>query len=330
MFNLKKSQIAFINKFRNSMKENFAGNGQFYDFVFLCGKERQPNDNRFIIQKIISQTCMRESLYSEELFRYLSDIDLLSFEEILLDISVAVIIIVESYGSACELGAFSMVNTNLEKLFVINNKIHLEKESFINNGPIKKINNYNYNRKRNKKRVFFELFEADNNDRISISADLYNEIIGIEKKKNFCANPYSIEGDYVDIKDLSYLLWLVLDLIKVFGVIEVDSVYSIVLNFYNVREIRIKTEANNHITDQSIIKKIMLFLIKVLENFNLILTYDGNGYMNYSFMKSKGLNINRLTNILFKETDSKSLKFITEKSKLLNLLKKNGYNIWDY
>lgn len=50
------------------------------------------------------------------------------------------IIIVESVGTFCELGAFSFSKDLVDKLYIINDEQHREDKSFINRGPIRKIN----------------------------------------------------------------------------------------------------------------------------------------------------------------------------------------------
>lgn len=79
-----------------------------------------------------------EALYSESH-------DLLTFEEVLADLSDDIVIVVESAGTFCELGAFSSGERYIDKLIIINEDKDDHKDSFITKGPIKKIQKYNSN-----------------------------------------------------------------------------------------------------------------------------------------------------------------------------------------
>lgn len=115
-------------------------------FVFLCGKAYRDGEydetNRGITQKYL---CRKSNdvfiVLSEKLWEdsFDSNIDLLTFEEFLAEVSDSIILFVESPGSFCELGAFAYA----EKLFsdkliiVIDEKFKGDK-SFIITGPTAK------------------------------------------------------------------------------------------------------------------------------------------------------------------------------------------------
>lgn len=115
-------------------------------FVFLCGKAYRDGEydetNRGITQKYL---CRKSDdvfiVLSEKLWEdsFDSNIDLLTFEEFLAEVSDSIILFVESPGSFCELGAFAYA----EKLFsdkliiVIDEKFRGDK-SFIITGPTAK------------------------------------------------------------------------------------------------------------------------------------------------------------------------------------------------
>lgn len=118
-------------------------------FIFLCGKGYDYSDpksysltNRGVIQSYISvrdsstNIVLSEKLWENEL---LKEIDLLTFEEFLAEMSDYVLLFVESMGSACELGAFTFSNESLmKKLVVIVSDEYKTRDSFIKNGPIEK------------------------------------------------------------------------------------------------------------------------------------------------------------------------------------------------
>src|SRR5699024_5940211 len=80
---------------------------------------------------------------AEKLFKAIDDhksTDLLSIESKLANYSDCILIILESPGAFTELGAFSHLDSLAKKILVINSSEFQSEESFINQGPIKKIN----------------------------------------------------------------------------------------------------------------------------------------------------------------------------------------------
>lgn len=115
-------------------------------FVFLCGAAYLPstyeNTNRGITGKYLRRKT--DDLYivlSEELWEesFNSNIDLLTFEEFLAEISDSIILFVESPGSFCELGAFAYAEKLFsDKLIIVINEKYKEDKSFIITGPTAK------------------------------------------------------------------------------------------------------------------------------------------------------------------------------------------------
>ncbi len=121
-------------------------------FIFLCGKgvdprtpEKYYESNRGIIEQyILAKAPNTHIVLSERLWEngFLSEIDLLTFEEFLAEISDCIIIFVESMGSSCELGAFTFQETLfMDKLILILNQKYRNDDSFINHGPVEKAKN---------------------------------------------------------------------------------------------------------------------------------------------------------------------------------------------
>lgn len=312
---------------KNEIKSNHTSLGNYYDFIFLCGGEKYEKDNRSMLVQHINKSKKRSSLYSEDLFSFLKDIDLLTFEEILLEISTAVIIILESWGSACELGAFSYVNSNIDKLLVINDIKHKESQSFINDGPLRKIDKHSGM----KKRVFFEKF-IDNQPRntLVISSELSDEIDNIQPKKTFKSAAFSITASKtIEILDISYLMWLIVDIIKIFGTIKKKNTYTLILNIFEVETIILRTSAENTISNQNEVKSIIDFLITVLLKFKLIKEDKDNCTLNLSFLRQNGVKVKEFSSVLFKESFLKTRNAIKMKAEILNKAKKDGYIIWE-
>lgn len=116
-------------------------------FVFLCGAaldEREySKSNRGIIDKFIRTRTedifivLSEKLWEDE---FNSSIDLLTFEEFLAEISDCIILLVESPGSFCELGAFAYADTLFsDKLLVVVDNKYRGSKSFILTGPVAKV-----------------------------------------------------------------------------------------------------------------------------------------------------------------------------------------------
>lgn len=115
-------------------------------FVFLCGKANSPEEydssNRGVIHRYIEKKSkdtfivLSEKLWEEG---FNSNIDLLTFEDFLAEVSDAIVLFAESVGSFCELGAFSYADKLFcEKLIIVIDEKHKGEKSFILTGPTEK------------------------------------------------------------------------------------------------------------------------------------------------------------------------------------------------
>lgn len=115
-------------------------------FVFLCGKAYEAcgyeETNRGIIHKYL---CRKSAdvfiVLSEKLWEdsFNSNIDLLTFEDFLAEVSDAIILFVESPGSFCELGAFAYAEKLFsDKLIIVIDEKYKGDKSFIITGPTAK------------------------------------------------------------------------------------------------------------------------------------------------------------------------------------------------
>ena len=139
----------YSEKMINSIKLHLDYKSKFITspkFVFLCGnqftKESYYETNRGIIDKFLKSKSkdiyivLSEQLWEKE---FNSNIDLLTFEEFLAEVSDCIILFVESPGSFCELGAFSYADKLFsDKLAIIIDKQYEGSESFIITGPTAK------------------------------------------------------------------------------------------------------------------------------------------------------------------------------------------------
>lgn len=147
--------LDIFKKLKLKMRINTYNSPKFPLFIFVCGAQilesgniltpeeqrRKGNKRRYIIDKIESELTLRQkyAIVAEELFSVFDDHDSLTYEGILGEISDEIIIIIESWGTVCELGAFSFSDRLKDKLFIINNIDYLNENSFINTGPIAKL-----------------------------------------------------------------------------------------------------------------------------------------------------------------------------------------------
>lgn len=114
-------------------------------FIFLCGKAidgQYEKTNRGILQNYLQKQSedifivLSERLWEES---FNSNIDLLTFEEFLAEISDVIVLFCESPGSYCELGAFAYANKLFsDKLVIVIDEQYKEAKSFIMTGPVAK------------------------------------------------------------------------------------------------------------------------------------------------------------------------------------------------
>ena len=115
-------------------------------FVFLCGAAYSENEyaktNRGVIDKYLKSKSddifivLSEKLWEDS---FDSNIDLLTFEKFLAEVSDAIILFVESPGSFCELGAFAYAEKLFsDKLIIVIDEKYKGDKSFIITGPTAK------------------------------------------------------------------------------------------------------------------------------------------------------------------------------------------------
>ena len=98
----------------------------YINFSFLCGKGKkdgETNSRDKLTEEVFNKSSDIYPIIAEDLYNIFREekLDVLTIEEILFSFSTALIIIVESFGSACELGAFAR-KEYLDKVWVIEDK----------------------------------------------------------------------------------------------------------------------------------------------------------------------------------------------------------------
>lgn len=325
MFKSEKKIFDFLNKSSKYRRYNFLGSGTYFDFVFLCGKKLEPDDNRSFIMREMDKRH-RFSLLSEHLYKEFSDLDydLLTIEEILLAVCSSAILIVESYGSACELGAFSFADSNLDRLWVINNKTFKDDGSFIAEGPIKKLG------RKYPSHVVYQEFDADGN--IAFNRDAFNMFLNVGNKGGFTNKPIDVDSTtgIATIKDLRFGICLLFDYIRLFGVLVEDSLLKVMMNLYPAKEYLIQFQSGNTIESNKVIIVFNKLLI-ILAKSGLLLRkkIDGNVYytVNYETFLKIGKAPNDFSSFIFTSNFFKSINK-KEIYKILNIEKQEGFKLW--
>lgn len=111
--------------------------------VFVCGKRIDAEDSKrsVFIKYANKHLNSFHFLLAEDFFKFMDDKNenLLTIENKIADYSDSIIIILESESAFAELGAFA-VSDNLCKIIIpVNDCNHVKSASFINLGPLKKI-----------------------------------------------------------------------------------------------------------------------------------------------------------------------------------------------
>lgn len=137
----------YLNKIKTSFSTKKVLLNKDSRIIFTCGAAK-PADytqtGRSILMKYASLHLQKFNFFmAEKLFEVLGkkdSSDLLSIEKQLTEYSDCIIVILESPSSFTELGAFSVDDELAKKMLVINDVAFKNQQSFINLGPIKKVN----------------------------------------------------------------------------------------------------------------------------------------------------------------------------------------------
>lgn len=226
-------------------------------FIFVCGKELVDGEdtirnytiktlrkykvsNHYGTQNELTLCIIAEKLYVQDLSE-----DIFSFEKMLAEISDRIIIIAESPGTFCELGAFVMDEKCREKTTVINEDNEAYKDSFITKGPIKKLESLDeksiilhngLSRVKNSHEYNYKVRQI-------AEADL---VININK-----------ESKEVDLKSLIYELANIIELFQPLEYFEIETIYKKLKEFQSYR---IKNTTGHKIRN---IKQVLVLMEKM-------------------------------------------------------------------
>lgn len=165
--------------------------GDVKKFIFLCGANRtngQPSARRSELISFSEKNLQNCHFFLAELiFKELSQDDeaisdnLLDIESELSALADHILIILESYSSFTELGAFSYSKELRSKLIIVNNSKYIFEKSFINMGPIKAVSEA----QQKGHFLHYKMSERpDSIDRVDGIGEIFSPLYKILSKKN--------------------------------------------------------------------------------------------------------------------------------------------------
>ncbi len=200
--------------------------------VFICGGDPKYCSNRGKIEKYI--TTHRDDIltfraeYAWNAINTMhSNVNALELEEWLADFSDVVIILVESFGTVAELGAFSISKPLRKKLLPILDKNFESDESFINTGPVKWVDDDS---------VFSPSIYADFKVILTAMPDVISKL---DYKRSPIYNSRKQESTYGDLRfTKKEFLFMVILIVASIGPIDEDSIVEICKRSFNIEVIR--------------------------------------------------------------------------------------------
>lgn len=207
---------SLLNEIKNHVRTSASSDIglQLFKLVFLCGKKYSDSCNRSKVVRFLEKHRQDiKCINVENMEKFLEEMDLLTFEEFIAALCDLIILFPESYGSVCELGAFSARDNLLKKLIVINDRSHMNTKSFITLGPIKRIREYN------EKSVIYT-----DKDAIFLNPDLHNYLINCVPEQKSCKPNLKHNAISLDA-----YMYEVIDIINLFGPVtskQISSLYK--------------------------------------------------------------------------------------------------------
>lgn len=253
-------------------------------FVFVCGEQilnndgtirpkeeliRENNIRYYIMNKLEAskktnkygkENRQVKCVISEKLYNTDLADDILTFEEILAEISENIVIVVESPGSICELGAFVMNEKFIDKTVVLNENKQEYLKSFITLGPIKKI-------------------EGKNDGNViwhNGKANIMNSLEVTRKIQEMVVSPVCIEpNDNQNDIDLKYLIYEFLNIIELFQPITAFEIIDVYMRIKNFTKYEIKNSKEHKVNT---FKKVLRLMgdMDIIKNENGFYFIDEN------------------------------------------------------
>lgn len=305
MFNLKLYPIELLDEVKKYLTVSDEKKSKYIPkLTFLCGEGLKEIEKKGLKKEATNRHVLKEyldkygesrvhSIFVEELwkrFGSVKKIDLLTYEHYLAESCDSVILFSESLGTAAELGAFSLNDDLVKKLIVIIDSKYEGDDSFINNGPVEKINSLA------KGNVIYCNLKSSME-----SSDLINKMQEYIQLKKTC----EINKDIKKVLVHSYLMEI-LDIIYLLGPISDKDVFYI---YKYLKDFKGHMKFN-------LAKYEPRFAIDYLSNIGLIHEYGNNYYdVNAKKYKNYGFILFNINEIKFYSLRS---KFLARKYKYLS------------
>ena len=249
---------------------------RFFTFVFLCGGNRETCTSRSLLSSVLLRNADVKLIISENLESFKGNLDLLTFETVLEAISKMILIPIESYGTACELGAFTRINDSENKVVAILDCKHSNDRSFINYGPIQLLKNMN------DQRVITASFQKQDN----ITSLLINSQIDSLQKHPLVTNDTKLRKYFIKnendgqgvITDLNTFLTAVLDYVCLVGFATPEMVIDFYSEYLVDPFFAIRTNVMER--DHSLVREIILVYFKILTSMNFLDEKNGIFFVN--------------------------------------------------
>lgn len=160
-----------------------------------------------------------------------SNYDFLTIEDRLADYSDCIIIVLESNGAFAELGAFTIKDELAKIVLVINDYEFKKSDSFINYGPIAKVNQIS---------KFKPTIYTNLNSILSIAPDIGERLEKIERKKNKRIDLSSFEK--FNLCSAKVKMLFILDLIALCSPINYRELIDLLKSLYGDENFEIKID----------------------------------------------------------------------------------------
>jgi len=195
-------------------------------------------------------------LLAEEFFNFFNNdyYDLLTIENNLATYTDCVIILLESNGAIAELGAFSNRDDLTKKMLVINDKEYQKSKSFINLGPLKKLE---------RKSKFGGAIFVDLKKITTIVGEIEKRLSD-KLRKNSKTVDLSNKTLFLDKEYKKYKLLLIYDLISLLNPIKREELLEVLTTIYALENIYIDIEISL-LSSIGFIKEINNYLIKTFD-----------------------------------------------------------------
>ena len=193
--------------------------------VFICGGKDENCPNRTILEKYFEKHLPKHLLFRAEdawaiISKTTTATNALHLEEKLASFSDVVMILVESFGTVAELGAFSSSEPLRKKLLPILNKKNSSDESFINVGPVHWVN---------KDSKYKPCVEANFDSILTSMTDIEERISRTSWESGFSKN--IVHGDYKYSNKV--MLFFLLHILVALGPISINEIVKITTSVIN-------------------------------------------------------------------------------------------------